>query len=155
MSRGKDRKGRSRSGAPFICLRHYVYDTPAYRSLTPADRCVYLAILRRYNGTNNGRIGLSVRAAAEEAGIHKDSVGACIRRLIDRGLVELANESDFLSRLAREYRLTHERCDRTGALPTKAFLRWSPEAAKVSTKAMMPANDTGQKATAKAAAKAA
>lgn len=127
---GKNIKGRSKAGPPFICLRHYVYESAAYRSLTPADRCVYMAIQYRYNGSNNGRIVMSVRQAVIEAGVNKDTVTASIKRLLDRGLVEIASESNFETRVAREYRLTHERCDRTNALPSKAFLKWKPAEAK-------------------------
>lgn len=134
-------KGRSKFGPPFIMVRHYVYDSAAYRSLTPADRSVYAVILRRYNGTNNGRIGMSVRVCAEEAGVNKDTVGACVQKLCDRGLIEIASESSLVTRMAREYRVTHERCDRTGALPSKAFLKWSPTLRVSAKPKPQPAND--------------
>lgn len=150
-ARKHNSKGRSKSGPPFIQVHHYVYDTAAYRSITPADRSVYMAILRRFNGSNNGRIGMSYRACALEAGVNKDTVGSSIDRLIDRGLIEIANESDFISRRAREYRLTHLRCDLSGALPSKAFLRWAPPA-KTRKVPTLAANDAAPRASGRAAA---
>jgi len=39
--------------------------TVAWQALTPNERCIYLEIKKRFNGSNNGEIGLGVREAAD------------------------------------------------------------------------------------------
>ncbi len=124
--RGKDKKGRSHSGPPFVQLPHWLLDSPAYRALTPSDRSVYTAVRRLYNGSNNGRIGLGARRAAEMAGISKNTSCKCFAALVEKGFLECATPGGFStnSRHQTEWRLTDQRCDVTGHLPSKAFVKW-------------------------------
>lgn len=126
--RGQDRRGRSVSGPPFIRLFKYVYESAAYRSLTPAERVVLLAVMARYNGGNNGSLALSVRDASEECRVNKDTASKAFQVLEIRGFLENTRKGAFSvkMRLASEWRLTWERCDKTHALPSKAFLKWRP-----------------------------
>jgi hypothetical protein len=103
-------------------------DTDAWRSLRPADRCVLIEIMRRYDGKNNGLIGLGVREAAELCRINKDTAAQSFRKLGERGFIECGQEGsfDYKARHAAEWRLTWLKCDRTGALPSRAFLKWVP-----------------------------
>jgi hypothetical protein len=89
---------------------------------------VLIEIMRRYDGTNNGRIGLGVREASELCRINKDTAAQSFRRLGERGFIECGQQGsfDYKARHAAEWRLTWLKCDRTGALPSKAFLKWSP-----------------------------
>jgi hypothetical protein len=130
--RGTDKKGRSNSGAPFIQIPIWIYDSEAYRSLSAQDRALHTALIRRYNGTNNGMIGLGVRDAGEECRLNKDTAGAGLRRLIDKGFIECTTPGGFSCkmRLASEWRLTHLRCDKSGELPSKAFMKWRPTPAE-------------------------
>ncbi len=125
MSR-KTKKGRSVSGPPFIALPIYIYECPAWNSLSATERLIWLALVRRYNGKNNGRLGLSVRDAAKEARVNKDTAGQHFKTLAARGFIEVAEESCLETRMAREWRLTHLKCDRTNHLPSKAFMKWTP-----------------------------
>ena len=69
-----DKRGRSkRSLSPFVGLEHYLLDSPAWRSLTPVERCAYIEVARLYNGTNNGRLAMSGRRLADRLSIHKSS----------------------------------------------------------------------------------
>ncbi|MGO4841263.1 hypothetical protein AB4144_54305, partial [Rhizobiaceae sp. 2RAB30] len=52
-----------------------------------------------------------------------------IARLVAMGFVEVTERGAFSRKIrhAAEYRLTEHKCDRTGQLPSKAFMRWRPK----------------------------
>jgi hypothetical protein len=54
-----------------VRLYHWFLKSEAWRSLSPNARALYLEIVERYNGSNNGRIGFSIRDAAEALHIGK------------------------------------------------------------------------------------
>lgn len=123
-----NRKGRSKTRGRFVMLQHFMMETPAWRSLSPQDRAVYIEIRARYHGSNNGRIALSVRDAAERCNISKDTAAKCFRTLQDRGFIECAMEGSFSMKVrhATEWRLTTDKCDKTGALSSRAYQNWRP-----------------------------
>src|SRR5919106_1840788 len=55
-----------RSG--FVKLDHELMDSPAWRTASPRVRCLVLAIWRRHNGANNGKIPYSRREAQHDLG---------------------------------------------------------------------------------------
>lgn len=128
MANQQDKRGRRKSGPAFLKLPNYLQDSAAWGSLTPAERSVFLQLRRRYNGRNNGHLALSARDAARECKVNKDTAAKAFRTLAERGFIEIASPSAFAYKLKRatEYRLTDERCDRTGAKPSNAFMRWRP-----------------------------
>lgn len=121
-----NKKGRSIGGGRFVQIHHFMMQSVAWRSLQPNDKAVYLEIAAIYDGTNNGRLGLGVRAAAERANINKDTAGKCFLRLQERGFIECAQPGGFSMKVrhAAEWRLAQYRCDRTGQPPSKAFQKW-------------------------------
>ena len=128
MANRHNKKGRSTSGAPFVQIHNYLMDSQAWLSLTPQAVAVYLRLARLYNGSNNGRLGLSVRSAAEHANIAKATAGRAFQELEAKGFIETAIKGAFSVKLKRatEWRLTNYRCDVTGSQPTKAFMNWRP-----------------------------
>ena len=112
-------------------LSWFMLDSVAWRSLTPAARVVYVELRRRFHGVNNGWIAFSVRDAADRCNINKDTARKAFVTLQERGFIECVTPGGFTRKVrhATEWRLLDERCDKTGALPTKAFMRWRPEAA--------------------------
>lgn len=106
-------------------------ESAAWRSLSAAERVVYIEVRRRYNGKNNGWIALSVRDAAARCNINKDTASKAFATLQARGFIECVTPGGFSRKVrhATEWRLLDERCDKTGAMPTKAFMRWRPDAA--------------------------
>jgi hypothetical protein len=56
-------------GPTFAQVFHYLLETPAWRDLDCVARGVYLEIKKHYSGSNNGRIGLSCRQAADAIGM--------------------------------------------------------------------------------------
>jgi len=97
--------------------------------LSPAERAVLVEVMMRYNGTNNGRIGLGSREAGAACGISKNTAGRALKQLQAKGFVVVMTPSNFnrKNRLAAEYALTEFRNDKTGEMATTAFMRWTPE----------------------------
>lgn len=116
-------KGRTKSGPPFVRLFYYLMDSPAWLNLMPTDRAVFLQIMRRYHGANNGQIAVSIDTLAQECNVRPNTASEAVKRLIAAGFVEKAQEAAFSrkDRKATEYRLTCFRCDRTGAAPANSF----------------------------------
>jgi DNA-binding transcriptional regulator YhcF (GntR family) len=120
--------GRSKPGGTFIQIHHFMMGTPAWGSLTPAQRAVYVAIAARYDGKNNGRIALSHRDGANLCNINRETAGSAFHRLQEIGFIELVTPGGFSRKTphAAEWRLTMYLCNVTDELPSKAFLRWCP-----------------------------
>lgn len=124
----KNVKGRTEGDGRFVALHHYMIKSPAWRSLTPQDRAVFVELATVYDGKNNGYLALSTRDAADRCNISKNTATGCFRRLQERGFIELAQRGAFIgAALAAEWRMAHQKCDRTGHMASKAFLRWRPE----------------------------
>ncbi|MXO57942.1 hypothetical protein GRI89_00065 [Altererythrobacter salegens] len=129
--RGVRSNGRSKRSGPFVRIPNFVFDSPAYRSLKPGPRALLSEIIRRYNGSNNGHIGLGVREACAALNMKdKDTVNGFFKELVGKGFIVCVrsggfNMKDPSSRRASEWRITWERA--ADEPPTKEFMRWKPE----------------------------
>lgn len=122
----KNRKGRG--GHKFVMLPHYLLDSPAYLDLSPNARALYTQLARRYNGSNNGSIGLGAREAGRVCKISKDSAARAFDDLIEHGFIAVAQDASFdQKRLSREWLLTDFHDDRNGQGARKDFMRWGKE----------------------------
>lgn len=122
-------KWKRKGGSKFIMIDGHVMRSAAWKALLPAERVAYEEIKWRYDGTNNGRIGLGCRELAEL--LHaksKDTASRALAALQEKGFIAKAKPSAFSvkTRVATEWRLTEYRDDVTGELPTKDYTRWSP-----------------------------
>lgn len=133
MPAGHNQTGRSKRAPPFVMITHVVYDSLAFRSLSPAAVSVYLELRRRYNGHNNGSIALSVRDAAERCHINKDTAGKALAILQNRNLIECVTQGGFTRKIrhAAEWRLLCETCNETGARPSVTYRSWKPPPSEV------------------------
>lgn len=125
MAKKHDRDGRKDR---YFVLYHYMLNTEAWKALTPAARAVYIQIGARYDGFNNGKIAFSVRDAASEVGINKNTASRTFKELIDGGFIEETRHGGLSrkTRVASEWRLTAFKCDLTGALKSSLFMqRWA------------------------------
>lgn len=128
FKRRVNKKGRNEP--TFSRLPHWVQDSPAYRSLKPGPRALLLELIRRYNGRNNGHIGMSARQAAEAINISdKDTALRYLNDLRDRGLIRPVtlggfNMKDPTASRATEWALTWER--ENDRLPSREFQQWKP-----------------------------
>lgn len=112
-----------------VRLHHWLLSTLAYRSLSPPARAVLVELMRVYNGTNNGRLALSVRDAGGACCISKNTAARAFDELADRGFIVQTKPGAFSVkfRLATEWALTEFRNDATGAMASKDFVRWTPK----------------------------
>jgi hypothetical protein len=125
----KRRRLNKRIDAPHVRLYRWLLDSPAYLSLSCPARAVLVEIVRCYDGYNNGRIGLSVRKAAERCRIAPGTAKRAFEELQERGFVDCVTKGAFSRKTqhASEWRLTWWPCDVTGALPAKTFVNWGRE----------------------------
>jgi hypothetical protein len=124
---GHNKTGRSKKKTePFVKLPWYLLDAPAWQALSPAERTVYIEVMRAFNGHNNGSIALSVRQAAERGRINKDTAGRAFKRLEELGFIECVTKGGFSRKVrhAAECRLTIATCNVTGQPATKRFMSY-------------------------------
>lgn len=123
MARKFNATGRS-SKQTFIMIRHDIFDSTAWQSLSPVARCVWLAVVRRYNGINNGNIPLSCLEAAKQLGVSKNTTNIAFRELVKAGFLEMTINSGFNMKVrrSRRWRLTHEAAENTKA--TNDWKKW-------------------------------
>lgn len=108
---------------------HHLMDSQAWKGLGAIPRAVYVDIAKRYHGSNNGRIGYSIRCAVRELHIGNATAKRALDDLQDRGFIVAVKKGafSFKVRHASEWRLTCFKCDVSNELSTKDFLRWTPE----------------------------
>jgi hypothetical protein len=101
----------------------------AWQSPPSPSRALYVELAKRYNGSNNGKIGYSVRQAAEDLNITPGTASRHFRILTKRGFIEPMKKGAFSlkERHATEWRMTEFICDVTGKPPTKDFMSWQPD----------------------------
>ena len=111
MAKYKPKIGRS--PGRFSALPHSIQKSAAWAVCKPPAVAVYLRLLLRYNGINNGYIPLSCREASEECHISKNTAKRAFDQLEGVGLIKCITPSNFNSRkkLAREWAFTHHPVD--------------------------------------------
>lgn len=118
---------RRTKSAPFVRLDRWMLETAAWRDLDPVARALYVELRQRYNGLNNGSIGLGTREASEALHVGRTTIQRAFDDLLDHGFIEVAKLSGFnQKRLTREWLLTSEKDDRNGHLASKPFVSWRP-----------------------------
>ena len=104
--------------------------SPAWRSLRPVARALFVELVQRYNGFNNGTIGLGQREAALVLHVKPHTVGEAFKELQDRGFIVMTKDSGFdHKRLTREWRITTlpiGDCRAPTARATNDYARWKP-----------------------------
>lgn len=121
----KPRKSRDKKQkhGRFWATPYYLAQTFAWRQLSPYARVAWLEIgASLYIGNNNGRLAVSHRWLADRLSASRNTAMRAIHELLTRGFLEITQASSFSQkRSAAEFRFTHLKCDRTGALPSRAF----------------------------------
>jgi hypothetical protein len=121
-------KQEKRKADRHVRLYHWLMRSPAWKNLPPTARALYAELGKHYHGYNNGKIGYSVREAAEDLNIAEDTAWRHFGILTERGFIEPVKKGAFSlkERHATEWRMTEFTCDVTGKPPTKDFMRWQP-----------------------------
>ena len=123
-----DATGRSTKPDRFLQIPHFLLASPAWQSLGPVHRALFIEVAQRWTGFNNGQIGLGVRQAAEALHVKPDTVGKAFDVLIERGFLVMTKDSSFhQKRLTREWRVTlfpMGDCRAPSAPPTRHYARW-------------------------------
>jgi hypothetical protein len=138
----------------FVGLKHWLFDSPAWRSLPCNARALYVQLARQYNGRNNGRISYSVRQASQDLNIGKATALRAFQALQDRGFIVCTKKGAFSWKIVNEasqWRLTEHPNDFPPEHASKEFMRWRPpepesnEAPKSRTR-VLRRNHTGSEA---------
>jgi|GEM_PF-5666475 len=118
-----------KAGGGFAAIPHDVIDSPAWQDLSCHARALLVEVVRRFNGHNNGHIGLDARTARERLGASNRNVQGAFDDLLTHGLIEMTEEAIWQERRAREYRLTWALSGRSPPYrqPTFAYRTWSTE----------------------------
>ena len=120
------RHRRGKKGGPkFIQLYRFIKRSQAYHDLSLPARCALIELWDRYNGINNGMIGMGVRTLSEELNCSRDTASRVLRELDDAGLIRPTKVGVWRGKRATEWRLTFYRCDLTGDLPNKSWPAYS------------------------------
>lgn len=125
----RDDKGNPNKAADHVRLYSWLMESAAWKDLTTDERSLYVLLKERYKGINNGRIILSTRQVSDALHISKTTAAKAFRGLIRRGFIEVVIKGTFGGRKdgrATEWRLTEHKCDVSGELASKAFMRWRP-----------------------------
>ena len=121
--------GRANKGSTegrFSALPHHMTESPAWRSLRGSSIKVYIELLRRFNGLNNGDLHLSYGSAAKLLFISKSTVSAAFEELQEKGFIAQTAPGNWYERMAATWRLTHKSDDRPGGgLSTNEWRIWS------------------------------
>jgi hypothetical protein len=126
MSRKHRDKGRIEG--PFIAVLKQTWQCPAWRTMSPSARLLYIALKARYSFTlrNNGRIYLSVRQAAKEINLNKDTITQAFRELQHYGFIIMTSGSCL--GVDGKGKAPHWRLTELGYMhdpPTREFNRWN------------------------------
>lgn len=115
---------------PYVKLRWNLLMTPAFRSLKPIPRAVYVELRRRFNGSNNGQIACSQRDLVKWVRCSKDSAGAALVELEQKGFIKCSQPGSFTYKIrhAPTWILTEEALGDAPA--TRDFVRWEPKETK-------------------------
>jgi len=118
-----DRKGRSR-GVPHVRLDKSIFNSLAYRALSPTARAMLFELIGMFNGANNGELYLSTRDATALVGVtDRAAASAALNDLVAHGLAVREETGDFFNRHATCYRLTF--APAKGRAPSNEWRDWN------------------------------
>lgn len=91
---------------PYSMTQH-----PVWRSLSGSAVKVFIEMRSRFNGSNNGKIRLSLEEGARTLGMGKETVRRAQQELERKGFIVKTKPGYFYGRQAAEWRLTDCRSD--------------------------------------------
>lgn len=124
-------KGRAGIGnEPHVRLYAHELDCPAYRTLAPDARALLVELRALYRPSTGNVVFLSLREAMRRIGVGQRRAQAAFTALIERGWITVETPGGFTykTRHATSYRLENQAGPTSDAKPSKAYMRWQPEA---------------------------
>jgi hypothetical protein len=119
-------------GGRFYAVPGFIFDSPAYKSLSPMALKLWHDLMTQYYGINNGKI-CAVMSQLVERGWAESSMHKALKELIQKGFL-VRNFQGGLGPAGKKpsrYRFTHLPadapefdCHQMG--PTNDFLKWKP-----------------------------
>lgn len=127
MPKTHNNKGRSLHGGKHLRLDKFIFQCEAYRSLSVYSRTLYSELKFLYNGSNNGKIHLSLKRAAELCNCSDKPIRKAFLELQEKGFIKISKKGGFniKNRQATEYILTEEKLG--NSIATKDYLNWNQE----------------------------
>jgi hypothetical protein len=124
-----NRTGRTKGTDKFVMLTEDLLRTAAYRSLSANARALLVELIRRFNGSNNGYISMSVREAAKLCGYSARPAMKALKDLRGRGFIKSRMKGSFDRKVrhASEWELTFHPVG--NSIPTHDYLKWKPSEA--------------------------
>jgi hypothetical protein len=123
--------GKKEKGPRHVRICHYMMATAAWKSLGGIERAMYVDMAARYAGfgSNNGRIGYSVREGATNLHIGTSTAKRALDALQDRGFIVATKKGAFSlkQRNSTEWRLTEFASDVSKDIASKEFIHWTPD----------------------------
>jgi hypothetical protein len=113
----------------YVKLRYWLLDSRAWNNLPGNAHSLYVRIVQRYRGNNNGQVPYSVREAAQALHVNKATASRLFKLLEDRGFIVCTKRGAFSLKTvkdASEWRLSEYDSDYPPAHATKDFMRWQP-----------------------------
>ena len=102
------RKNKKYSGPRYVKLPFALIEHPSYMALSLAARALYVELKHRFNGVNNGQIGLSCRDAGKIIKVSRNTAQRAFLELEYWGFIICRRQGTFGDRKASEYILTCE-----------------------------------------------
>ncbi|MEC7290159.1 MAG: helix-turn-helix domain-containing protein [Pseudomonadota bacterium] len=118
-------KGRSKTEGQYMRLPYVMANSDAFRSLSGPAVKVWIELRSRFNGSNNGRVSLSLREAASLLGMSQTTAQRAFRELEQKGFVVRRMSGSWYGRKAAEFILND--CPYDGHPPTRDWQRWRPK----------------------------
>jgi DNA-binding transcriptional MocR family regulator len=111
--------------SPFVPMYVATMESPAWLAMSPGARLLYLALKKRYRRSKEEAVYLSVRTAAKELRVNKDTVAPWYHELEHFGFIFQVQAAYFGSGKGKAalYRLTDE--PYKGKRATKEFSYWN------------------------------
>lgn len=124
MARRRNKKGRNEGEGQYAVFSYPMLQSPAWRSLSGPAVKVFLELRSRYNGSNNGRLTLSLDEAKRLLGIGKTTAKRALDELAVKGFIVETKHGAWYGRQATEWRVTDKPCD--GSPATRDWQQWRP-----------------------------
>ena len=108
-------------------LPYGVAQSAAWRSMSGPAVKVWVELRCRFNGSNNGRLTLSLDEAARLLGIGKATAQRAFAELEAKGFIRVTRRGRWYGRRATEWAVTDQSVN--GAIATRDWNHWRPPTA--------------------------